>query len=121
MAATPNSAQITSVIDRSLQSGRIDDLLKLQEWIPKITSILDLDLLIDQIVNHVSYAFGCVEANLYLHAEGRGGLELACVGRCTLYGKGDRLKVGIEGRGGGVAATGEMHYAPDVRVDPYYL
>jgi sigma-B regulation protein RsbU (phosphoserine phosphatase) len=121
MAATPNSAQITSVIDRSLQSGRIDDLLKLQEWIPKITSILDLDLLIDQIVNHVSYAFGCVEANLYLHDEGRGELELACVCGCTLYGKGDRLKVGIEGMVGRVAATGEMHYAPDVRVDPYYL
>ena len=121
MAATPNSAQITSVIDRSLQSGQIDDLLKLQEWIPKITSILDRDLLIDQIVNHVSYAFGCVEANLYLHDEGRSELELACVCGCTLHDKGERLKVGIDGMVGRVAATGEMHYAPDVRVDPYYL
>jgi phosphoserine phosphatase RsbU/P len=121
MAATPNSAQITSVIDRSLQSGRIDDLLKLQEWIPKITSILDLDLLIDQIVNHVSCAFGCLETNLYLHDEGRSELELACVCGCTLHDKGDRLKVGIDGMVGRVAASGEMHYAPDVRVDPYYL
>ena len=121
MAATPNSAQITSVIDHSLQSGRIEDLLKLQEWIPKITSILDLDLLIDQIVNHVSCAFGCVEANLYLHDEERGELELACVCGCTLHDKGDRLKVGIDGMVGRVAATGKLHYAPDVRLDPYYL
>jgi phosphoserine phosphatase RsbU/P len=116
MAAIPNPAQITSVIDHSLQSGRIEDLLKLQEWIPKITSILDLDLLIDQIVNHVSCAFGCIEANLYLHDEERGELELACVCGCTLHDKGDRLKVGIDGMVGG-----KMHYAPDVRLDPYYL
>jgi sigma-B regulation protein RsbU (phosphoserine phosphatase) len=121
MAATPNPAQITSVIDRSLQSGQIDDLLKLQEWIPKITSILDIDLLIDQIVNHVSSAFGCVEANLYLHDEERGELELACVCGCTLHDKGHRLKVGTEGMVGRVAATAAMHYAPDVRVDPYYI
>ena len=121
MAATPNPVQITSLIDRSLQSGRIDDLLKLQEWIPKITSILDLDLLIDQIVNHVSCAFGCLEANLYLHDEEHGELELACVCGCTLHDKGHRLKVGTEGMVGRVAATGMMHYAPDVRVDPYYI
>lgn len=121
MATIPNPAEITSVIDHSLQSGRIEDLLKLQEWIPKITSILDLDLLIDQIVNHVSCAFGCIEANLYLHDEERGELEVASVCGCTLHGKGDRLKVGIDGMVGRVAATGKMHYAPDVRVDPYYL
>lgn len=121
MAAIPNPAQISSVIDRSLQSGQIDDLLKLQEWIPKITSILDLDVLIDQIVNHVSCAFGCIEANLYLHDEERSELELACVCGCTLHGKGHRLKVGIDGMVGRVAATGEMHYAPDVRIDPYYF
>ena len=121
MATIPNPAQITSVIDHSLQSGRIEDLLKLQEWIPKITSILDLDLLIDQIVNHVSCAFGCVEANLYLHDEERGELELACVCGCTLHDKGDRLRVGLDGMVGRVASTGKMHYAPDVRLDPYYL
>ena len=121
MATIPNPAQITSLIDHSLQSGQIEGLLKLQEWIPKITSILDLDLLIDQIVNHVSCAFGCIEANLYLHDEDRGELELACVCGCTLHDKGDRLKVGIDGMVGRVAATGKMHYAPDVRLDPYYI
>jgi sigma-B regulation protein RsbU (phosphoserine phosphatase) len=121
MATAPNVAQVNSLIDRSLSSGQIDDLLKLQEWIHKITSILDLDILIDQIVNHVSSAFGCVETNLYLHDDERGELELACVCGCTLYDKGHRLKVGTEGMVGHVAATGKLHYAPDVRVDPYYI
>jgi phosphoserine phosphatase RsbU/P len=121
MSTAPNLAQVDSLIDRSLRSGQVDDLLKLQEWIHKITSILDLDILIDQIVNHVSSAFGCVEANLYLHDEERGELELACVCGCTLHGKGHRLKVGVEGMVGHVAATGILHYAPDVRVDPYYI
>jgi len=121
MSTAPNLAQVDSLIDRSLRSGQVGDLLKLQEWIHKITSILDLDILIDQIVNHVSSAFGCVEANLYLHDEERGELELACVCGCTLHGKGHRLKVGVEGMVGHVAATGILHYAPDVRVDPYYI
>src|ERR1700752_1030972 len=105
MATAPNPAQITSAIDRSLQTGQVDDLLKLQEWIPKITSILDLDLLIDQIVNHVSCAFGLLEANLYLHDEERRELELACVRGCSLHDKGHRLKVGLDGMAGRVAAT----------------
>jgi len=121
MATAPNLSQVDSLIDRSLRSGQVDDLLKLQEWIHKITSILDLDILIDQIVNRVSRAFGCVEANLYLHDEERSELELAWVCGCTLHGKGHRLKVGVEGMAGHVAATGILHYAPDVRVDPYYI
>lgn len=121
VATSPNAAELNFAIDRSLQSGQLDDLLKLQGWIHKITSILDLDLLIDQIVNHVAQAFGFVEANLYLLDETRDELELACVCGCTLHSKGHRLKVGTEGMAGHVASTGKMHYAPDVRIDPYYI
>lgn len=121
MATSPNTAQLSSVLNRSLQTGDLDDLLKLQEWSHKITSILDLDVLIDQIVNHVARAFGCVEANVYLHDEERAELELASVCGCTVNCKGFRLKVGKEGMAGHVAMTGKMHYAPDVRIDPYYI
>lgn len=121
MATSPNAVQISAALDRSLQTGDLDDLLKLQEWSHKITSILDLDLLIDQIVNHVARAFGCVEADLYLHDEENAELELASVCGCTVNDKGHRLKVGKEGMAGHVAMTGKMHYAPDVRVDPYYI
>jgi sigma-B regulation protein RsbU (phosphoserine phosphatase) len=120
-SASPNTDQLNSAIVRSLQSGQIEDLLKLQQWGQKITSILDLDLLIDQVVNHAAAAFGCVEANLYLYVEEHGELELTCVCGCTVYGKGHRLKVGKEGMVGHAAFIGQMHYAPDVRVDPYYI
>ena len=121
VATSPNAAELNFAIYRSLKSGQLDDLLKLQEWIHKITSILDLDLLIDQIVNHVARAFGCVEANLYLLDEAGEELELACVCGCTLHDKGHRLRVGTQGMTGHVARTGKMHYAPDVRIDPYYI
>ncbi len=87
----------------------------------KITSILDLDELIDKIVNEVASAFQCVETTIYLHDEDRGELEMAGVHGCTLHEKGSRLKIGKEGLVGYVAATGQMRYAPDVRLDPYYL
>ena len=62
-----------------------------------------------------------MEANIYLHDEERGELEMAGVHGCTLHGKGSRLKVGKEGMVGYVAATRQMRYAPDVRQDPYYI
>ena len=100
---------------------QVEHLLKLQKWSRKITSILDLDELIDHVVNDVSCAFGCVETNLYLHDEERGELEAAGVHGCMLHEKGSRLKVGKEGMVGYVAETLQMRYAPDVRKDPYYI
>jgi sigma-B regulation protein RsbU (phosphoserine phosphatase) len=40
---------------------------------------------------------------------------------CTVHGKGQRLAVGKQGMVGYVAATGQMRYAPDVRLDAYYI
>ena len=100
---------------------QVEHLLKLQKWSRKITSILDLDELIDHVVNDVSCAFGCVETNLYLHDPDRGELEAAGVHGCMLHEKGSRLKVGKEGMVGYVAETLQMRYAPDVRKDPYYI
>src|SRR6266478_1062139 len=106
---------------RALQGAWIEDLHRLQKAAQNISSILDLDPLIDTIVNEVARSFGCVEANVYLHDEEHGELVLAGVHGCTLHGKGQRLKVGKEGMVGYVAATGQMRYAPDVRKDQYYI
>jgi sigma-B regulation protein RsbU (phosphoserine phosphatase) len=106
---------------RPIQLEQVEHLLKLQKWAQKITSILDLDVLIDQVVNDVACDFGCVEANLYLHDPEHGELGAAAVHGCTVHGKGSRLKVGKEGIVGYVAATRQMRYAPDVRKDPYYI
>jgi len=104
-----------------LSEAHFQDLLKLQKAAQKITSILDLDELIDKIVNDIACSFGCVEINVYLHDAERCELVLAGERACTVPQKGHRLKVGKEGLVGYVAATGQMRYAPDVRKDSYYL
>jgi sigma-B regulation protein RsbU (phosphoserine phosphatase) len=107
-----------------LAFGQVEDLLKLQKAAQKISSILELDRLIDKVVNDVARSFGCVEADVYLHDEERGELVLACAhgcAGCDVCGKSHSLKIGKEGMVGYVAGTGQMRYAPDVRKDRYYI
>ena len=103
-----------------LHLDQVQDLLKLQKAAQTISSILDLDQLVEQIVNDVASSFGCLESNIYLHDEEHGDLVCAAVKGCTMYTKGHRKKIGTDGMVGYVAATGQMRYAPDVRKDPYY-
>ncbi|SRR5579872_44175 len=100
---------------------QIDSLQKIQKAAQKISSILDLDELIDNIVNDVSRSFGLVETSVYLHDELNSEMVMAGVRGCTVHDKGFRLKIGKEGMVGYVASTGQMRYAPDVRKDPYYI
>jgi sigma-B regulation protein RsbU (phosphoserine phosphatase) len=104
-----------------IRRDQVADLLKVQKAAKKISSILDLDQLIDQIVNDIALSFGCVEANIYLRDDQDPEMILTGVHGCTVHGKGQRLKIGKEGMVGYVAATGQMRYAPDVRKDPYYI
>src|SRR3984885_13776800 len=119
MAAIPGA--VTAVPFPPLRIDQVEDLQKLQKAAQKITSILDLDQLIDNIVNDVARSFGCVEAGIYLHDEERGEIVLAGVHGCSVNHKGHRLKIGKEGMVGYVASTGQMRYAPDVRKDDYYI
>lgn len=121
MATSPRPLAPPFAPDPPLPIDQLDDLLKLQKAAQKISSILDLDQLIDKVVNDVARSFGCVEATIYLYDEPRNELVLTGVCGCSQHGKGDRKKVGKEGMVGHVAGTGEMHYAPDVRIDPYYM
>jgi sigma-B regulation protein RsbU (phosphoserine phosphatase) len=100
---------------------QVHDFLKLQRAAQKITSILDLDQLIDKIVHDVAGSFGCLEANVYLHDEERAEMVVAGVCGCTVNHKGLSLKIGKEGMVGYVASTGQMRYAPDVSKDPYFI
>jgi phosphoserine phosphatase RsbU/P len=116
------SPRITDSVSVSqLHVEQVEDLLKLQKAAQKITSILDLDQLIDKVVTDIARSFGCLEAQIYLHEEERGELVIAGSCGCSVHGKGQRLKVGTEGMVGYVAATGQMRYAPDVRKDQYYI
>jgi phosphoserine phosphatase RsbU/P len=105
---------------RSLLGDQVEDLQRLQKAAQQISSILDLDQLIDQIVNDVAHSFGCLEASIYLHDESGAEMVMAGVHGCSLHTKGHRLKIGKEGMVGYVASTGQMRYAPDVRKDEYY-
>lgn len=123
MATSPRTTTFVPPT-RPVPLDQIEDLLKLQKAAQRISSILDLDELIDKVVNDVARSFGCIDADIYLHNEERGELVLAracgCAG-CATHGAGHSLKIGKEGMVGYVAATGQMRYAPDVRKDPYYI
>lgn len=124
MATIPRATAADFAAIRPLPFGQVEDLLKLQKAAQKITSILDLDQLIDKVVNDVARSFGCVDADIYLHDEERGELVLACAhgcAGCAAHGNHHSLKIGKEGMVGYVAGTGQMRYAPDVRKDPYYI
>jgi len=123
MAASPNFTAPPSSNSPLLNLDQVEDLLKLQKAAQKISSILDLDQLVDKVVNEVARSFGCLDSDIYLHNQERGELSLACAHGCTgceLHGPGHSLKIG-KGMVGYVASTGQMHYAPDVRQDPYYI
>src|SRR5580658_3876319 len=122
MSTIPRAvAAVTAVPFPPLRIDQVEDLQKLQKAAHKITSILDLDPLIDNIVNDVARSFGCLEAGIYLHDEEHGEMVLAGVHGCSVNHKGHRLKIGKEGMVGYVASTGQMRYAPDVRKDAYYI
>src|SRR5271169_2470220 len=124
MATLPRTITGEYPAAHQLAFSQVEDLLKLQKAAQKISSILDLDRLIDKVVNDVARSFGCVEADVYLHDEERGELVLACAhgcAGCEVCGTGNCLKIGKQGMVGYVAGTGQMRYAPDVRKDPYYI
>jgi sigma-B regulation protein RsbU (phosphoserine phosphatase) len=123
MATSPNLTAPLPPDPRPLNLDQVEDLLKLQKAAQKISSILDLDQLVDKVVNDVAHSFGCLDSDIYLHHEERGELSLVCAhgcAGCEFCGPRHSLKIG-KGMVGYVASTGQMHYAPDVRQDPYYI
>jgi phosphoserine phosphatase RsbU/P len=121
MATNPRVAPIDIFPLSGLQAGQVEELQRLQKAARKISSILDLDQLIDNIVNDVAHSFGLLECSVYLHDELRAEMVMGGVHGCSLHKKGFRLKIGKEGMVGYVASTGQMRYAPDVRKDEYYI
>ena len=120
MSAQPQFASDELSVQAS-RADLIEDLQRIQKASQRISSILDLDQLIDSVVSEVTHSFGCLEASIYLYDEKPNEMVLAGVHGCNAYGKGYRLKVGREGMVGYVASTGQTHYAPDVDKDPYYV
>lgn len=99
----------------------VQALMKLQRTAQLITSTLDLDRLLDRVVNDIADSLGCVEVSVWLRDPAADEMVLHGVRGCTTYKKGNRLRIGQQGMVGHVAATGQMRYAPDVTLDPYYI
>jgi phosphoserine phosphatase RsbU/P len=121
MATVPSLAGGEVVPVRTLPADLVEDLQRVQRAAQQITSILDLDQIIDILVNNIAGSFGWVKASVFLHDEEHKEMVLAGARGCTIHSKGFRLKIGQEGMVGHVASTGQMHYAPDVRQDKYYI
>lgn len=104
------------------QEQLVQELLLLQRVAQKINSILDLDILLEEIVGDVAETFGYTRSGVLLKDNETNELVIAAVRGWTIHYHmmGDRFKIGEYGMVGHVAATGETYYAPDVRVDPYY-
>jgi len=111
---------VSSQLPPETPALRLAELVRLQKFAQRITSTLDIEELVPRIVDEVAASLGCVEINLYLRDPENSEFVLAGVRGCSLYGKGHRLEAG-SGMVGHVAATGKMHYAPDVTRDPYYV
>jgi sigma-B regulation protein RsbU (phosphoserine phosphatase) len=75
---------------------------------------------LDRVVNDLASTLGNVEINVWLREPGTDELVLTGVHGCSVNPKGTRMGF-TRGMAGYVASTGAMHYAPDVRVDPYYI
>jgi sigma-B regulation protein RsbU (phosphoserine phosphatase) len=99
----------------------VQALMKLQRAAQLISSTLDLDRLLDRVVNDIAASIGCVEVSVWLRDPASDEMVLHGVRGCTIYKKGERLQIGRQGMVGHVAATGQMRYAPDVALDPYYI
>jgi sigma-B regulation protein RsbU (phosphoserine phosphatase) len=101
---------------------RLRQLLLLQETVKKVSSILDLERLLDEIVGSIAETFGCNRAAVVLKDDWTDELVMfAFRGFADIHLLGHRFKIGGEGMVGHVGATGKMRYAPDVRKDPYYF
>ena len=120
MSTTPGIADPDRFERRAVHEEQMEGLLRLQKAAQQMSPILDLDELIDTIVTDVARSFGCLEASVFLLDEAAQELVMASVCGCTHHSRGSRKKIG-SGTVGHAAATGKMHYAPDVRVDPWYI
>jgi sigma-B regulation protein RsbU (phosphoserine phosphatase) len=104
------------------EKQKIEELLLLQRVSQRINSILDLNLLLEEVVSDVAQTFGYSRSGVLLKDDETNELEIVAVRGWTVnyHMKGERFKIGEFGMVGHAAQIGKTYYAPDVTVDPYY-
>jgi phosphoserine phosphatase RsbU/P len=118
-SARPRAGSLSPTYGVGVQD-RVNALLQLQKAAQKITSILDLDTLLDHIVDEMSHSFGCVESAIVLRDPERDELVMAAVRGCSVHLKGSRFSMS-RGLIGYTASTGKTCYVPDVRQNARYI
>jgi sigma-B regulation protein RsbU (phosphoserine phosphatase) len=100
----------------------INELLLLQRVAQRINSILDTEVLLEEVVNDVAQTFGYSRSGILLKDYATNELEIVAVKGWTVnyHMKGERFKIGEFGMVGHAAFIEETYYAPDVQKDPYY-
>ena len=98
---------------------RIQELLLIQRVAQRISSILDLDRLLQEILSDLCRTFGYDRATMWLKDDATNELVLHGWSG-PYYTEGARFRIGVDGIVGHVGVTLETYYAPDVQVDPYY-
>jgi sigma-B regulation protein RsbU (phosphoserine phosphatase) len=123
MATLPATVQASHAFPPRVQTSCefSQVLMKLQRASYLVASTLDLDCLLDRVVNDLATSIGNVEVDVWLRDGKSDDLVLSGVRGCTKHKLGARLKIGLQGMVGHAAATGKLHYAPDVAKDPYYI
>jgi len=101
---------------------QVAELMLLQRVALKIGSLLDLEMLLEEIVGDVSQTFGYSRSAVLLKDAGANELVIAAVRGWTanVHRKGERFQIGEYGIVGHVGESGKTYYAPDVLADPYY-
>jgi phosphoserine phosphatase RsbU/P len=101
---------------------RVEELYLLQRVALKISSILDLEQLLDEIVGDVAKTFGYNRLAVLLKEQEADELVIAAGWTGELCLKGTRFRIGKgDGMSGHAAATGETFYAADVQKLPFYI
>jgi phosphoserine phosphatase RsbU/P len=102
--------------------AQIDELFLLQRVALRISSLLDIDVLLEETVGDVAQTFGYSRSAVLLKDEFENELIIAAVRGWTVnyHQKGERFKIGEYGIVGHVGATAETYYAPNVLLDPHY-
>jgi signal transduction histidine kinase len=116
--AVENSSLFTA------QQRRAEQFQVIGEVGRQITSIMDIDQVLEQVVKLVQKAFAYDHVAIAM-LEGSFAIYQVGAGRLWEDPKFNfnpsRLKIGAEGVTGRVAATGQALYLPDVREDPGYI
>lgn len=112
--------ELTPAFQQQRIESQLQNLLRVQKAVQRITSILELEPLLDEIVATVVTSFGCTEPSILLKEDD--ALVITAIGsHCDIHQKGFRFATGRDGLVGHCAAFGEVMYTPDVRLEPRYI